>query len=504
MQGIASLQDLPFSQQDYQGMAKAIGAYYDSMSPEQRNALSGVAQEIGSLPIEKLKAFDQLLNFLEENVGRYKDVVAEHVRQDAVDEGDLPDTYEPALFSLIHSLVRESIQRSAGSPEKFARGGLASLKQSAARVRAAGRGEDTVLAHITPAEAALLKARGGSGDINPLTGLPEYGWFKSISKIFKAVAPILGTVVGGMFGMPFLGAVVGGGIGGAMGGGGIKGALLGAGMSALGSLAFGGASSLFNGGTFMEGVTNTLPSYLGGAGETFGGSLFGSGASGSTIDPATGQTIKPPVPPEGLRSYDPTTPQATGAANGTVTPTAPAGAGAASTEKVSFMDDPMKWIGQNKGTALSLGAAGLLAANSMNEKKAPSSLIEGGNRDLTKAEREAKYPWTVIDQSKFTNNYVAPTTTTPQYAWQQGVYETPKFVNEGPKFVAAAKGGIADIRSGGHLKGPGTGTSDSIPAKLSDGEFVMTAKAVRGAGGGDRMKGAKKMYELMHKFERVA
>ena len=71
-----------------------------------------------------------------------------------------------------------------------------------------------------------------------------------------------------------------------------------------------------------------------------------------------------------------------------------------------------------------------------------------------------------------------------------------------PKF--AATGGIADVRTGGHLHGPGTGTSDSIPARLSDGEFVMTAKAVRGAGGGDRMKGAKKMYELMHKFERTA
>jgi len=61
MQGIASIQDMPFSQQDYQGMAKAIGAYYDSMSPEQKQALSGVAQEIGSLPIEKLNVFDQLL-----------------------------------------------------------------------------------------------------------------------------------------------------------------------------------------------------------------------------------------------------------------------------------------------------------------------------------------------------------------------------------------------------------------------------------------------------------
>jgi hypothetical protein len=37
-----------------------------------------------------------------------------------------------------------------------------------------GRKNDTVLAHISPAEARLLKARGGSGTINPHTGLPEY------------------------------------------------------------------------------------------------------------------------------------------------------------------------------------------------------------------------------------------------------------------------------------------------------------------------------------------
>jgi hypothetical protein len=39
---------------------------------------------------------------------------------------------------------------------------------------------------------------------------------------------------------------------------------------------------------------------------------------------------------------------------------------------------------------------------------------------------------------------------------------------------------------------------------LSDGEFVMNARAVRGAGGGDRQKGAKRMYEMMRSFERTA
>jgi hypothetical protein len=39
---------------------------------------------------------------------------------------------------------------------------------------------------------------------------------------------------------------------------------------------------------------------------------------------------------------------------------------------------------------------------------------------------------------------------------------------------------------------------------LSDGEFVMTAKAVLGAGNGDRDKGAAKMYDMMAKFEGMA
>jgi len=64
-----------------------------------------------------------------------------------------------------------------------------------------------------------------------------------------------------------------------------------------------------------------------------------------------------------------------------------------------------------------------------------------------------------------------------------------------------AQGGVMDLQDGGESAGPGTGTSDSIPAMLSDGEFVMTAKAVRGAGGGDRREGARKMYEAMDNLE---
>lgn len=41
-------------------------------------------------------------------------------------------------------------------------------------IRQQGRGRDKILAHITPDEARLLKERGGSGTINPTTGLPEF------------------------------------------------------------------------------------------------------------------------------------------------------------------------------------------------------------------------------------------------------------------------------------------------------------------------------------------
>ena len=48
------------------------------------------------------------------------------------------------------------------------------LSSLAKILQSKGRGKDTVLAHITPKEAALLKARGGRGSRNPDTGLLEF------------------------------------------------------------------------------------------------------------------------------------------------------------------------------------------------------------------------------------------------------------------------------------------------------------------------------------------
>ena len=109
---------------------------------------------------------------------------------------------------------------------------------------------------------------------------------------------------------------------------------------------------------------------------------------------------------------------------------------------------------------------------------------------------------------------------------QQNWNVAPSPVMQDPRVVAAMQattpapntpptptmnmGGIASLAAGGYprrtgqISGPGTETSDSIPAMLSDGEFVMTAKAVRGAGKGDRRAGAKRMYALMNQLEQNA
>jgi predicted house-cleaning NTP pyrophosphatase (Maf/HAM1 superfamily) len=76
----------------------------------------------------------------------------------------------------------------------------------------------------------------------------------------------------------------------------------------------------------------------------------------------------------------------------------------------------------------------------------------------------------------------------------------------------AAEGGIMnlkvkgmpaemDLRRGGFVPIGAKEKADDVPARLSKNEFVMTADAVRAAGGGSVNKGAKKMYDLMNKLE---
>jgi hypothetical protein len=55
----------------------------------------------------------------------------------------------------------------------------------------------------------------------------------------------------------------------------------------------------------------------------------------------------------------------------------------------------------------------------------------------------------------------------------------------------------SEFSGAGEVEGPGTGVSDSIPARLSDGEFVITEKATS-------MLGADNLQEMMDDAERMA
>ena len=81
-----------------------------------------------------------------------------------------------------------------------------------------------------------------------------------------------------------------------------------------------------------------------------------------------------------------------------------------------------------------------------------------------------------------------------------------------------AHGGIISLAQGGDfprkngpIAGPGTETSDEVPAMLSDGEFVVNAKTVRGLGaklGGqgrkdERDRGSKYLYDMQNRYGRA-
>ena len=75
----------------------------------------------------------------------------------------------------------------------------------------------------------------------------------------------------------------------------------------------------------------------------------------------------------------------------------------------------------------------------------------------------------------------------------------------------AANGGLVALANGGVVRGPGDGTSDSIPAMIdghqpaaiSQGEFIIPADVVSGLGNGSTEAGAQRLYALMDQVRRA-
>ena len=204
----------------------------------------------------------------------------------------------------------------------------------------------------------------------------------------------------------------------------------------------------------------------------------------------------PPPPPPGTEPglYDKYMPEALGGARGAVPPEVYQRAREAYTQEMAAsgdrylarmaMDEVIK-----KGTPGMLYTYGPLAAAGL-----AATAALGGFK-----EKPAAVPQ-------------MPDMMDPKYARPLqfgGIYGSRGYSNIPRMPVTAADGGIMALEMGGttyprkqgHIKGPGTGTSDSIPALLSDGEFVFTAKSVRNLGNGSRRKGAKRLYAMMKMLE---
>lgn len=198
--------------------------------------------------------------------------------QETVDAAELIESI-PGGPELLYSFAATELLKKAGvKPEETkkvklyeiggyvdkAEGGLA---KAAETTRRGGRNGDSMMVHMTPEELGVLEGMWGKADINPNTGMPEYGFFSKIwksvkkavkkvfsSKIFQVVAPIALSMFA-----PGLGAWVGNLIPGVSG----------AGASIVGNALLRGGMSAAGGGDFMSGaMTGAI---AGGLGDVAGG-----------------------------------------------------------------------------------------------------------------------------------------------------------------------------------------------------------------------------------------
>lgn len=228
--------------------------------PQYAQAVDAMEAQVARMPIvpEDLDEAIQLLEFVLQNPDKYQEVRAAAIKDKLIEPQMIPEQYDQVfVVSLLIALygLQDRLKK-----QGYARGGLA---VAARRVAAAGRGGDSQLAHINPREAEMLKRMGGTGTVNPNTGLNEYkggGFFQAILPIaLSFIAPGLGTAIGS--------------------------AILGSGASALatgmlGGAILGGGTAALTGGDWKKGLL------MGGLGGGLGGAV------GSAVAPTANATTQ--------------------------------------------------------------------------------------------------------------------------------------------------------------------------------------------------------------------
>lgn len=268
-----------------------------AQNPRLQPALNAAQRELFDASPEQIEELISLVELALTNRDKYPDIRAAAIADEMADTKDLPEQFDPLALAAI--LVVLYKLREAPAPEvMMAGGGLARARTLASR----GRMGDTMLAHISPEEAAMLRARGGAGTINPITGLPQFFKIKDFLKTLLPVAigfvaPELAPAIGSTLGIAdaataaMVGnAVIGGVSAAATGGDPIQGAVLGGMNAGLGTSMGSGLNNMLGlglgqtgqqilGGALVGGLTGAATGQGFGRGALLGGAGAGIGAA---------------------------------------------------------------------------------------------------------------------------------------------------------------------------------------------------------------------------------
>jgi len=515
---------------------------FASQSPEFTQGVDVIEERlsrVAMVPDDLVEAIEMLETALQ-NPEMYAEMVQAAIADGLIDEGDAPAEFDP-VFIISILLALYGLQ-DRGMAQGFARGGLMVAGRHLANQ---GQGGDSMLAHINPREAEVLRRMGGQGTVNPNTGLAEY---KSLKRILKTVIPIAATVF-----MPSLGlgigeamgftsavgagiagsAVVGAGTAALTGGDPLRGAVMGGISGGIGNVAGDFVNEGLNLGLTSPGAIATLGSGLvGGA----AGALSGDGFTKGALQGAGGQLIKNFAglrPAKGLNqsalneglnqagdmfaagytpeqaitggataglfkagknAFSTKTPskevlselQQIGNTSNPTTQTPPTMSGLA-----GLGEKAMNWMGDNKAQTLGLGLSALGALEAMPEDigQAVSGMSpdqqEYFNRPLT------NWDWDAVRADANRANLSLT-------EYMAGDFNNLTSGKYNTKPTGMYRGGSMRMNQGGALQGAsryvngeGTGRSDEIPAYLSDGEYVIDAETVALLGDGSNKAGAE-------------
>jgi len=181
--------------------------------PSYKNTIEQMRRQLANTNIvaEDLVEAIKMLELIIEDPRKYPEIRQAAIADGLIDEDMFPPEFDKSiiisllivLYGMQDSLVQEG----------YARGGL---KVASKQLGHMGQGGDSMLAHINPREAEVLRRMGGQGTVNPNTGLQEYKGLKNILKVALPIAlsfalPGLGTAIGLSIGLSGTAAAVAGG-----------------------------------------------------------------------------------------------------------------------------------------------------------------------------------------------------------------------------------------------------------------------------------------------------